>query len=416
MLYIACAILSFQFIYLVAIRKESIFAPVPMFSLVWATIIIFYKSGYVELFQLDFRSELIVLIGSIGFLLGRMKYKIGSRPSRTNMIATRNVSYLLKTNLVLVIALIVIMYQIFQGFHSIQLLANGYTFENIAVERLFYQGGGAISTLLNVFVVSPFTYIFIPMGAYHLISEKGDKRIAVCSILIVLTATLHHGGRASILYFVMYMFAFKSILGKQSKMKLKTKIIFFVIFVVLIIGVVVISQSRGITGYIDSIVIYVCGCLPNMDQRLFAGGDNPITCGGASLYGFIAPVFMLLKGIGIPYPEFFQNLQEIVNVENVLRIGPNTGYNAYVSIYYYLFLDGRELFVFVATIMFSTIACRQYRKVEACMTEREVVVYGLLLFQIVFSMIRVHFATWNYALSFIYLLILYKKNGGNLNE
>lgn len=410
MLYIACTILVLQLIYRLIIRKESIFAPVPMFSLVWAVVILFYKSGYVELYPLNFRTELAVLIGSLGFILGSAKFKISSRVIEMNSEGYFHThSYVLRTKLVIVISLVIIVYQLYQGMHSLTLLRSGFTFENITVERLYNQNTGALSTLLSVYIVSPFTYFFIPLGAYHLVSEKGDKRLAVCSVLLALVTTLHHGGRASIIYFVLYMIAFRSLLGKKSKMRLKTKIVFATIVIVLLIFVDKLSKSRGTTSYIDSIFIYVCGCLPNMDQRLFMGDSNPITFGAASFYGLIAPIVFALRGIGIPYPEFFVRLQDVVNVENVVRIGPSTSYNAFVSIYYYLFMDGRELLIFIGTFVFSAFALRQFKKAKASLEEREIVFYGLLLFQIVFSMIRVHFATWNYALSFIYLIFLYKK-------
>ena len=406
MLYLTCVILLIALIYYLLIKKESIFAPIPMFSLVWVLIILFYKSGYVELYPLDFRLELVVFIGTVGFLLGGQKYSLRFRLHRK--IDKTAYSYDLRSNIAVVLSIICIVIQAYRGMTSINLLRSGFSFEQITRNQWYFQGNGSFSTFLSVFFIAPFTYAIIPIGAYHLVKNNGDKRVVACSIILALLTTIQHGGRASLLYFIVYVFAYRSVLGKKTGLKLKTKIGIVAISVALLVVVDKLSQSRGTTSYVDSIYIYVCGCLPNLNQRLFTGTTVPLTFGGASLYGYIAPIFYLLKGIGIPYPQFFSKLTDIVNVENVIKIGPAKSYNAFVSIYYYLFLDGRELFAFIGAFLISLIASSQYRKAKETLNERNVIFYGLMLHQVMFSMIRVSFSTYSFALSFIYVLLLYR--------
>lgn len=407
MLYLTCVILLIALIYYLLIKKESIFAPIPMFSLVWVLIILFYKSGYVELYPLDFRLELVVFIGTVGFLLGGQKYSLRFRLHRK--IDKTAYSYDLRSNIAVVLSIICIVIQAYRGMTSINLLRSGFSFEQITRNQWYFQGSGSFSTFLSVFFIAPFTYAIIPIGAYHLIKKNGDKRIVVCSIILAFLTTIQHGGRASILYLLLYIFTYRSLLGKKTGLKFQTKVGIAVTTIALLIVVSNLTKSRGTTNFLDSIYIYVCGCLPNMNQRVFTNTSIPLTFGGASLYGFIAPVFYLLKGIGIPYPQFFERLTDIVNVENVIRIGPTQNYNAFVSLYYHLFIDGREIFVVFGTLLISIMANTQYRKAKDTLLERNIIFYGLLLSQVVFSMIRISFSIYPYALSFFYVIFLYKK-------
>ena len=422
MLYVTIAMLILIIICQLAFHKNAIWSPVCIFSLLWIGIIVFYKSGYVELYPLSSRAELIIALGVFGFFVGgelsystiHRKYVFGKHGTYRNKQIDNHIDIgghidRPRNNLIFALSVACIVMLIIRVIPSIALIRMGYTFEQITEGRLYYKAEGGLMLLFSVYFMYPFSSVLPVIGAYEMMKgKKGDKRIILCSIIVVILSALQRGGRfVTITYFV-YILTYKNLLGKKINIKPRTKRIIAIITIAAVIAVLKLSESRGTSSITQSAIMYMCGCLPNMDQRLFTGGTNPLTFGGSSLYGYIAPVMYLLKGFGMPYPDFFMRLTNAVNVENVISIGPSNRYNAFVTLFYHMFLDGREFGVIVGSVLLELISMKAYKKARNNISEKDAIIYGLLMYQIISPMIRVQFSGYTYALSFLYIPLLYR--------
>lgn len=412
MLYFAIILSFLIIIFNTIIRKDPFLSPVSLFPFLWIIILSLYKSGLIVLYQISNRLEIIITLGILGFFLGgelsNLLYPVKNKMAISFILHnnTDAISYDTKkrNTILFVLSLLCIVLLTIRVIPSISLLRLGYTFNQITVEKLYYKAENGIMLFLSVYFMEPFSTVLSVIGAYELLKGRGDVRLIICSIIVVVLCALQRGGRFVIIMYFVYLITFKHMFNRRIKMRRKTKFIFILVSVAALIVVLQLSKSRGTSDLFRSAYLYLCGCLPNMNQRLFTGAHIPLTLGGSSLYGFIAPVMYFFKGIGFSYPSFFLELTNIINVENIIDIGPADRYNAFVSVFYHLFLDGREFGVIIGTLLLGFISTRAYRKAKRTTNTRDYLVYGLLMYQLCSPMIRVQFSTYAYALSF-YLFI-----------
>lgn len=412
MLLILIGILIIVLIVNTLIKKEELYSPLSIFCLIWSIILSAYSLRILPLYEIDFNVKCVIVVGCIGFILGSLpvNYTLGNygRNKNENVLSRK---VLFRTKLAYFLCSICIAFSAIEAAGNIILLSQGYTFDMISLAGLGFQNNSALWSFMAVFIAYPFSYAILPIGALNFIKSDGDKGLALLSIIIALLRVFHHGGRATLLYFIIYLLLFSEFYGR--KMRTRTKALLFAAVIIFIIAILIVSSSRGIENIGESLYLYICGCIPNLSVRIDRIVPGVVTLGGASLYGYILPFMLILNGIGVPYPEAFITLRDAVNVESIVRIGNNIGYNAFVTPFYYLYLDGRFIGVFTGMFILGIVIQKIYKKTKTTQNERLLIIYSLLFFQIVLSMIRLHFATYSYALSFIYVFILYTWRNGS---
>jgi len=394
-------------------KMEKWYSPVAMFSFIWLAVISFYMLRIFPIYDITIRCKVIITLGILSFLIGARGggYTLGKKKLGFTSDFEVNAS-LADSNMsrkVYFLSYICIALLFVEALQSIVLLSKGISFEDITVSKDYFIGG-TLWTFFQVYFSGPFSTALMPIGALNFVKTNGDKKIALLSMIVTILKVLHHGGRASIVHYVLYLVLFKAILGRKITIKQSTKIWMSLVTVVALIAFVIVSINRGVKEFGQSAYLYLCGCIPDFDLRIDNLLDNSCMYGTASLYGYFSPIMFLYKGVFNSYPHFFIELQNIVNVENTIQIGPGVeyGYNAFVTPFYYFFTDAREFGVVVGGFIWGLVSQNAYRRIKNSFNDRNVIIYSLFFYQIVFSMVRFHFAIYQYALAFIYVSIIYK--------
>lgn len=135
--------------------------------------------------------------------------------------------------------------------------------------------------------------------------------------------------------------------------------------------------------------------------------------GAASFYGFIYIILFFFRVLGLfnSYPEFFENIRYLSfsMLEDTVYIGENVRMNAYATIFFQPYIDGRIIGIIIELALFGFIVGYAYRKAYLYKTDRWVIIYLLLFQKIVFSMVRFYFTQPSQAICIILAIIITTK-------
>ena len=86
---------------------------------------------------------------------------------------------------------------------------------------------------------------------------------------------------------------------------------------------------------------YIAGCMPLLTLHLNDAISSLRTYGAMSLNGFLYPIFFVFNYLHIfSYPDAFVNAQNVKNsLEIFMPLSPDITMNAYVTLFYYFYID-----------------------------------------------------------------------------
>lgn len=391
--------------------KTRIWSPPFLFAITWLIICSFYALGSYMFYDVSDNTFLVIFIGSCSFLLGGLLSKIID--FKEFITYNHKMDNSLQLPLLLIIGIISILEMFNGAIHSVKLLLSGLTYEQIITT----SGVTNINTfkqLIEVYIAFPFCYAIVPIWASEMLSNKTKANnkilITIIAVFCIVLRILQHGGRFFLLLSI-YYFVFIAIINERHFEFKKNKKILLFIIVMSMFFFILLSKSRGINNLWNSLYIYVCGCIPHLNYRLSLVNSNKYyTYGLASLYGFYAGLMFILRGVGLVSGHFFYYVSSAINMENIVTIGNNITFNAFVTLFFFPYLDFRYLGVIVILFLYGYIVFQSYKKVYKYKDNKYIVVFSALSMGILSSGIRLQFSTYAYALSFIYFYILYKKN------
>ena len=350
--------------------KKVLWHPVVVFSAAWGVIFLLYQMDLYGYYALDGLSFTLFLIMLLAFATGsfladaaRRRRELG-RPMKPAPDATAEGAkrFELRTTIFWITALASCVFLLSDAVNTLRQMLSDMTLYDIAAHGDVNEGATGIMVLVNIFLVYPVTYAISPICAVEFVTGNPNKyRYLLINIAVVLLSMLHHGGRYTIVFFVIcYAFAFM-VYGRQVHLSRRAKRLMLIVFTTLIAVFVYVSLSRGIDDLIESVYSYLVCSVPHMISRLAAAetGTAGSTYGLLSLNGFIAPFMVLLRGLGIIHdsPVAYQTAQLILTkIEEVAWIGSNVATNAFLPPAFYLYIDGGMAGVLIGMFAYGFLA------------------------------------------------------------
>lgn len=314
-------------------------------------------------------------------------------------------------------------------------ISNGRSLEYIRLlaqdtNSILYTSRSNIENFIRMMIILPFVMVLQPVVAIDFICGKKNKTLLILNIIILVLRSLTDGSRVMFIYFIMHLILVFMFSGdnyyKNIMKKNKNKIIMIMVLVVGIFFVYKTSVSRSGENTLKNMYYYY-SIEPYMFEQWKEEVDNRnvIAYGSASTNGFIFPTIYTIKNIfGLDnYPEkWYKNVFLLINETDkdwkVITSG-TTKANAYVSIFWFFYLDGKIIGIIIGSLLYSMIIAYSYSKLKVEMNNKNLCIYLLLLQGVLFSYVRMQFSNETYAISILYALFLvYKKNkyGEKKNE
>lgn len=390
---------------------KSLLKPGALFVLLWILELIMYQSKIIKLNDISNKTIFIICVGVVSFSIGAFnKKRIKGWSSEKNLSLDVNI------NVIVFLQILSILLSIPETYNSFKILLSGGTFETIRAASGL--GNSIIKNhlilVLRNFVITPFVMALYPINAIVFLEKNEDKKriiVFILTTIIALMMVVCEGGRSHIVYFVLHFVIVSILLKKKIRIPrhIKRWIICFILVAFLFFAYV--SFSRGIENLKQSIYMYFCGGISLMDIKISNIDVNRIKGYGlASLSVPIDLLYSLLGLIGITRPPFFKYILNILmDVEKTISVGMNIKMNAFVSLFYYFYLDGGIIGVLLGSTIYGFISSICYNNYDKWKDIKSLAIYCLILQGICFSFIRLQFVVQTYCLSFVILQFLFKR-------
>lgn len=135
--------------------------------------------------------------------------------------------------------------------------------------------------------------------------------------------------------------------------------------------------------------------------------------GMASTNGFSFAVFYILKNLGLmSYPEAWHSINTIIGetqTQWMIISSFSSRANAYVSLFWYLYLDGRVVGIIIGMLIYGIIGARSYWTALKNMSCKAMCIYAFILQGLIMSFVRLQFGNIIYAVAFIMILCFYRR-------
>lgn len=411
-----CAAISFIFILIAYKKYRNLINPLTAFSIVWCIIPLGAALNLYDLYSATTKTYFIIAIGILGFGIGSLfvinfheKYYFKSE------LYSYKINYKV-FNILLILTVIIL---VVGSLNSVKLLLQGYSINDIYIKTIQYNLGlenemaqPKIIIILTTFLARPMLFLLIPLSIVYYF-EKGNKKILIITTLMVMLDLLTKGGRILLIYIAVYFITTMKFYNKtvQIPKKIKKIIILCILGISLLVCILTIQRGSSI---IKQMYIYPFGSVTHLSYRINnLGENNSFTYGLASIQGIIRPLINFMESIDImpSLVELFSKAELYTYVEDGILIAPTIRYNAFVTLFYYFYVDGGYIGVLIGSLLYGAICQRFYNLAKKKMDIKSLTLYLLIFMQgILTSFIRVPFANISFSLALVYSLVIFKKN------
>ena len=398
-------------------KKKNLWNPVSVFLFEWALVVYLSSLRLYNLIDISSKAYLFVLIGVVSFFIGslfgdnlRLKKGIGR-------------VYKIDYTRMNIASIIIILFSLFRILFIVKLLSGGFSWWEIRLMSTSGEGGigtlkgGNVSVFLHDCIIAPLMYLIVPTLFAELLVGARNKKFILLSLIAMTCYSISTVSRAvwafSVLYilFIVLLYRKKYSLPKKVKRMMKYGI-FIIIFLCVIIYRITLMRNVE-ADILTNMYAYITGCMPLLTLHLNEVTSSIRTYGAMSLYGFLYPVFFVLNYLHLlPYPDAFMDAQYVKNsLETFMPLSPDITMNAYVTLFYYFYIDFGYLGIIIGAFAFGYLCMKSYKYLKSTGDIRSLVLYLILIQFIVFSVARIYTGLSTRALSIVWLLFVFKSIG-----
>lgn len=401
-------------LFIISVSRKHEITPLIIFSGLWTIILLLSAFRLYGLDEPSTQSYTVISIGMLGFGIGSLicGNKIIKLHGGNSVYQTRE-----RLIWVLVAATIILYFVDFTKIATY--LINGQTLAYIrAISQdgtsILYSDRSNLEVAIRSFIIQPFALAFQVIVAKEF--WNGKRKWLVVDIVIITLRVLSEGSRSLFVYlglnliiiFFMdnkmsyYIEAYKV---NKNRRKRTLKII---IFAVLILSIAT-TLSRSGERMLRS-TYYYFSMEPTM-LSMWLKNIKEYGYGLASINGLVFPLLFVLKNaLGFSnYPSYWYNnifllIDDTDKTWKIISSFDSTRANAYVSIFWFAYLDGGYIGVFVILFILGMIYGFFHNYTKKHRNNKNVCIYAYLLQGLLFSFVRLQFADVSYMLGFLFLL------------
>lgn len=421
------------FFALLAIKTEKkIINPITVFCVLWGMIMILSKVRLYTLYEVDEYTYFLIVLGIIFYILGYYTWKCFSKNKFIRFTISNkhkhsyNYEYQLRYKLMYMLCIVCILF-LFREIISLGINNISGDIDLKEIQRLVRTTAKNRSNLENAIsflIVNPFYIALYTITAIDFWIGKRDKKLLLMTLIILVGKVLSSGGREPFIKFffcmiVGYMFAINTNIDRNNLnirniLKKNKRLFYFTIFLTVVcLGALSFSragENMGKTIYLNFAM------QPNMFEYWLeqVESQNLYGYGFASLNGFFYTLLYCLKSLMIlpDIPELYSKIYSITMATDSqwIQIGREVFANAYVSVFWFLYFDAREIGIMLGMYLYGLISQWSYSFAINKTSIKSVSIYSIILVGVFYTFGRMEFTTTNYTLGFLFIyFIAYKK-------
>lgn len=284
--------------------------------------------------------------------------------------------------------------------------------------------GGNYSIMIHDLIVAPLVYMVLPAAVIEFFVGKRNKWLIGLSVLAILFYSLGSVSRAvwvfAILYIgiIMVIFYFNKSIPKSSTKVLRAIPIILLVLILIVFGITMMRSGDSSVNLKYNALAYLTGGVSLFDMHLDGFASTIRTYGVFSLYGFLYPVFFVLHYLGIMrYPLLVDRVQYIkLYLEEFHKLSDHITMNAYSTMFFNFYSDFGVIGIILGSAIFGIAAMYAYQNFIKNQDFRTLLIYLIVVQFMLFSMARIYTSLTTRALSFIWILFIFPKNGGIIEK
>lgn len=391
------------------ICKENIYRPSLLFSLVWALVLTLYSFKLFDLPTINDGTILIICSGICAFFIGSF---LSKNCHKRIVIANHELfNKTIKEYALIPMIVVFFMIMIIPVMRSIVLLISGSSLYTIRYSLQNDILGTGVITILFNYYCEPFLTFYTVYSVANLFSSNRKIRNLIISIVAIIFMTIVSGGRFFIFYLigalgVCFMIYRKNIDYKRIQENKKILKIAKLLITIATIIIVIITINRG-SEIGETIYVYLCGGVPFLEHiiELF----NQRTNGAATLYGFLRPIFVIFRKVGIcGFPTWLENIEKIfLSIDNPYYLAPGILFNSFSTSFFAPYLDGGIIGLSIFYLFLGFFCESVYKRLDIT-NEYSVSWFLLISLIIILSFFRLTITHYSFSLAFVYLIITHK--------
>lgn len=385
--------------------------PVFINGFIRCIVIILTSLGLYDIYKISNNIYFIFIIGIVFFAIGSLikipKFKI-RQLKRTEEFNDELYKYLL---------IIGIIFQLIIVYRAIQLLIDGGSYSDIRMS--FGEVGlgtlnNAIESLFWGYYIKPMLYVTLTQLAVHVYYNHLSKKTLSLTIFYVLLNQIDIS-RIVVFYMLIMLYVGWYMKMKKNSKKINIENIIKVLIIICLVFIIFdwMSSLRDVNDTLfKSIYEYFVTGLVQLDIRIqeFSLHGLNHTYGVSFLAGILSPFFLILENVFSFVPSIWINYIEASEyINEFIKISNTTLSNAFVTDYYYFFLDFSYLGIAIESFLFGIVSTYLFKKNKQNSTNYNLSMYMIIVVGIFTSFIRWQFSQPAYVFSFIYIYIIYRK-------
>ena len=393
------------------IRAKSILNPMTVFYSVWGILVPVSGLGFYNMYVPSEETYFIIFIGLIGYFLGcilgnRVQFKIGKLGSRKYNGEEAIINY----RLLYVLCGISMIYFAYMATRVLPILLSGRGLAYIRSLAVDDERNELRSSVLQIsiknFIATPTVYLSIAILPIEIFRGKKDKVFLTLVIAMMVFWVLSTGGRSIILWEAVYFVVVyiyqreQKKLDKRRKIRTRTKVIIFIVLAILFYFLLITTLSRKgqDVDLFRQICIYFVAPVEFFETwvgKVKSAYSDYYSLGFSSFYGIAYPFILVIRRLGFirANDSFFSVARELSfnALQEVVSIGDGFNMNAFATVFFQPYIDGRLIGVFIILGIFGYYNSFIYRRLRKRNDNRYLLFYLLAFQKILFSMVRFYY-------------------------
>lgn len=423
MVYILIVVLLVLIAFAIVLEKRII-NPITMFAGLWCGILFLNSLRLYEMFDFGEKAIAIIAVGIFGFLVGYFLLRIAFFSMRKDSLrsrirkATQRHMYPVQVTKTMYACLAVSMiFNLVMAVQVLMMLRMG--LEYGAVRDLLFGTGGESMFSGRMYTVYswiniPIVYALTPIMLIMIVERHPNKKFILLQCLNLVLYTFASSGRIQLIFIAVQMLVLLEMYNVRIPKKMK-KWIWRAVFAVLIVGLAmtVLRIKKTTNTNVNSVYAYFSIPVSLLGHWVDKVDSAKVqTYGIAFFYGILTILSGLLENIGIGMPKVFYVAQEYISMtqNSWIEVFPKKWFNAFVSIFYYFYLDWGFFGVFIGCAVFGMICYYSYYKVLHSPHKRYMYIYLLMTQCIISSFARWQLGNASFLISVILMSVLASKH------
>ena len=342
-----------------------------VFCFYWVAIIFLASLELFEMIEVSSRTYFIIFIGGLGYIIGYFL----SQNFRGVSIAIHNKrltkidfpKYEIRYKLAYIAMFIVCVFYLYSLIKIVLLLREGTDYGTIrtmmlhggedGIERLYTN----LESLFSQYIVVPSVFICVPLSLISVVRGEAKKSFIALTFFDLILYVICTGSRiilASLIVQIVYLMIIYRVTVPKRVTKWLKKII-----LIGVIAIIIITFMRRSEYWLDII-----------------DTNNYITYGLASLKPLLSIPDVIFRQFGISNLDSYYYTVDILNsTEDYFWVFDNKNYNAFVTLFFYFYLDFREIGVFLGSLFYGRFCGKHYRKVTKMLVRWEFSINNYLI-------------------------------------